>query len=247
MLGRRRLPSDAEHRVEKSGPILKVTDLSAGYGGVPVVRGVNLHVNPGEMVALLGPNGAGKSTTLSTICGDLAAMTGSIQWRGVASSPPSHVRARNGLAFVMEGRSIIATLSVAHNLRLGRGTVDDALTIIPELRPLLNRKAGLLSGGEQQMLALARALAGEPDVLMVDELSMGLAPMIVDRLMATLQTAVSRGTGVLLVEQHVRKALRVADRVYVLRRGEVALTVDGAEIRDKHELIENLYLSDQAS
>jgi branched-chain amino acid transport system ATP-binding protein len=195
-------------------------------------------------VALLGPNGAGKSTTLAAISGDLPAMKGSVCWRGEKVVAAAHVRARNGLAFVMEGRSVITSLSVADNLRLGRGSVDRALDINPELKPLLSRKAGLLSGGEQQMLVLARALAGDPALLMVDELSLGVAPMIVDRLVQTLQQAASRGTGVLLVEQHVRKALKIADRVYVLRRGELALVADASEFQDRHDLFEDLYLSD---
>jgi branched-chain amino acid transport system ATP-binding protein len=235
--------STASHQPD-SDPILKIEELTAGYGAVPVIRGVSLEVRRGEMVALLGPNGAGKSTTLAAICGDLSPMGGSIRWNGAPTTAAAHIRARNGLAFVMEGRSVIASLSAADNLRLGRGSVDRALEIAPELKRLLARKAGLLSGGEQQMLVLARALAGEPAVLMVDELSMGLAPIIVDRLVRALQEAAARGTGVLLVEQHVRKALRIADRVYVLRRGQVALAARAAQFRNRHDVIEDLYLSE---
>jgi branched-chain amino acid transport system ATP-binding protein len=226
-------------------PLLSVEALTAGYGSIPVIQGVSLKVCAGEMVALLGPNGAGKSTMLAAICGDLSPTSGVIRWKGAPTTKPTYVRARQGLAFVMEGRSVIGSLSVADNLRLGRGSLDRALSITPELRPLLKRKAGLLSGGEQQMLVLARALAGDPAVLMVDELSMGLAPLVVDRLMQTLREAAGNGTGVLLVEQHVRKALQVADRLYVLRRGELALSADADQFRNRHDAIEDLYLSDR--
>jgi branched-chain amino acid transport system ATP-binding protein len=239
----------SEHAVSTLGsePILKVEDLVVGYGAMPVITGISLEVRRGEIVALLGPNGAGKSTTLAAIVGDLTPQAGKIWWNGGTTTKPVHGRAREGLAFVMEGRSVIASLSVADNLKLGRGPVEKALEITPELKRLLKRKAGLLSGGEQQMLSLTRALAGDPSVLMVDELSLGLAPIIVDRLMRTLQAAADRGVGVLIVEQHVRKALQVSERLYVLRHGEIALAADASQYRDRHDAIENLYLSSAAS
>jgi ABC-type branched-subunit amino acid transport system ATPase component len=225
--------------------VLSARSVTAGYGSVPVIKDVSIEVEPGQIVALLGPNGAGKTTTLSALCGDLGTTSGSIIWKGERARSTSYDRARAGLAYVMEDRSIIRGLSVGDNLRLGRGPIDRALAVFPELKPLMRRKAGVLSGGEQQMLALGRALARGPDLLMVDELSLGLAPIIVDRLLIALTEAAAEGTAVLLVEQHVRKALKYADRVYVLRRGEVALAADAAEIRGRHTIIEDLYLSDR--
>jgi branched-chain amino acid transport system ATP-binding protein len=230
-----------------SAPVLRAENLSAGYGAVAAVKALSLEIGAGQLVALLGPNGAGKTTTLSAVIGDLPLMAGALYWKGQPFKSSSHTRARAGVAYVMEGRSIIKSLSVLDNLRLGRGTVDDALTIFPELRRLIRRKAGLLSGGEQQMLALGRALASRPELLMVDELSLGLAPIVVDRLMDALRDAAAGGTAVLLVEQHVRKALKHADRVYVLRRGELALAASGADVRHRHDMIEDLYLSESSS
>jgi branched-chain amino acid transport system ATP-binding protein len=239
-------PGEADARL-RGEPLLAARDLVAGYSAVPVIRKVSLEVGRGEVVVLLGPNGAGKSTLLSALIGDLPVLGGEVRWKGNVLDGPAHVRARGGLSFVMEGRSVIGSLSVADNLRLGRGGVGAAITEFPELGRLLNRRGGLLSGGEQQMLSLARALASSPDVLMVDELSLGLAPLIVHRLMGKVKEAAQRGTGVLLVEQHVRTALDVADRVYVLRRGELALECSASELHGRHDVIEALYLSDRPS
>ena len=227
--------------------LLAARKVSAGYGAIPVLTDLDLYVDVGEIVALMGANGAGKSTTLMTLAGRLAATTGTVEWLGKPVRSPLHRRARAGLRSVSEERSIIRGRTTLDNLRLGPGPVDDALDRFPELRPLLKRPAGLLSGGEQQILTLARALAGQPRVLLADELSLGLAPLVVGRLMEAIREAASRGVGVLLVEQQVRVALAVADRGYVLRRGVVALSGPAAELRSQIVDIEATYLTGVAA
>jgi branched-chain amino acid transport system ATP-binding protein len=203
-------------------PVLVVRDLSAGYGDLMAIRGVSFEVRPGEIVAMFGANGAGKTTTLLATVRELPRARGEVIWRGARVTSRLHKLARAGLAFVPEAPSVISGLSTLDNLRIGRGSVDLALEYFPELRPLLTRRAGLLSGGEQQILALARALAGQPDVLLVDEFSLGLGPIIVDRLMTAFRTiADSTGVGIVLIEQQARRALAVADSWYLLRSGEV--------------------------
>jgi branched-chain amino acid transport system ATP-binding protein len=208
--------------------VLQTTRLTAGYGDLAAVRDLDLSVGRGEIVALFGPNGAGKTTTLLACVGLLPCMSGEVRWLGRATDAPVHRLARSGLAYVPEGRSVTTRLSVRDNLRIGRGGVAGAITIFPELEPLLDRSAGLLSGGEQQMLVLGRALAGRPRALLVDELSLGLAPLVVQRLLGVLREAAqSDGLAVLLVEQQAREALSVADRWYLLRDGRVAEQGDG--------------------
>lgn len=225
-------------------PLLEARALSAGHGHMAVVRDLDLTVDAGEVVALIGPNGAGKTTTLMTLAGALEPMSGEIRFLGAPATKSMHKRCRRGLGYVTEQRSVIRGLTTAENLRIARVDRAAALEFFPELEPLLRRRAGLLSGGEQQMLTLARALGRGPKVLMADELSLGLAPLIVQRLLSLLrETADARGLGVLLVEQHVRQALEIADRVYVMRRGRVALSGTADEIRNRLHEIETVYLS----
>lgn len=230
--------------------LLSIENLNTGYNGVSVVRGLNVHVNEGEVVALLGPNGAGKTTTLLTVSGLVPVISGDVKVFGksVKGRRP-HMIARDGLAHVPEGRSLFYQLTVAENLRLGaaKGASDvkKALGYFPALESILDRRAGLLSGGEQQMLAMARALTVSPRLLMVDEMSLGLAPIIVERLLPILrQIADDTGAGVLLVEQHVHMALEVADRAYVLSHGELVLEGAASDLAKDRSLIEASYLGD---
>ncbi len=230
--------------------VLSAHGLTLGYHGQAVVRGLDLHVEPGEIVALLGANGAGKTTTLLGLSGLLAPMAGEVRFedRSMAKVAPED-RVRLGLAHVPEDRALFADLTVLENLQLGqrsrRRSIERALDHCPELGPLLDRRAGLLSGGEQQMLAMARALAGTPQVLLVDEMSMGLAPLIVERLLRMIDVlAHESGCAVLLVEQHVQQALTVADRGYVLDRGTVSLEGPVATLREQAAALEASYLGD---
>ncbi len=234
---------DAPRFATTAEPLVRATKLSAGYGDLAAVRDLDLEVRPGEVVALLGPNGAGKTTTLLTLAGELAPIAGEVQCFGSDRQRPLYRRVRQGLGFVPEERSVIMSLSAGANLRLGRGDRDEALRLFPELEPLLRRRAGLCSGGEQQILTLARALAAEPRLLMADELSLGLAPMVVQRLLAAVRRAAERGVGVLLVEQHARQALDFADRVYVMRHGRVELEGAAADLAADFDEIERAYLT----
>jgi branched-chain amino acid transport system ATP-binding protein len=223
-------------------PVLDVQHLTSGYNELPVVRDLSLKVEAGEIVALLGPNGAGKSTTLLSIAGVVPPMSGTISMQGQPLAGPLHRRARRGMALITEGRSVFMGLSVATNLRLGRGDTARALESFPELRPLMDRRAGLLSGGEQQILTLARAVSGDSVLLLVDELSLGLAPLIVQRLLREVRVIADRGVGVLLVEQHARQVLPIADRGYVMRRGKIVLSDTGSGLLDRLDEIEQSYL-----
>lgn len=230
--------------------LLEISEMSSGYNGVPVVRDLNLCVDEGEVVALLGPNGAGKTTTLLTTSAMLPILKGDIKVLGasIKGQRPHHV-ARSGLSHVPEDRSLFFQLTVRENLRLraklGSTELNEALEYFPALEGLMDRRAGLLSGGEQQMLAMARALTVKPRLLMVDEMSLGLAPIIVERLLPVLrEIATKTGTGILLVEQHVHLALEVADRAYVLSHGDLVLEGSASHLRDNAHLIESSYLGD---
>jgi branched-chain amino acid transport system ATP-binding protein len=224
-------------------PVLEACAISVGYGPIPVIRNLDLVVAPGEIVALLGANGAGKTTTLMALAGLLAPSEGVVKLHGRPTHGPLHARVREGMAYVPEQRGVFRKLTTLENLRLGRGDPDAAMTLMPELRELLPRQAGLLSGGQQQMLSVARALAAEPAVLLCDELSLGLAPLIVHRLLEAIRAAAKRGVGVLLVEQHVRATLSVADRAYVLRRGSIVMSGTAQEVGSRLDEIESSYLS----
>lgn len=222
--------------------MLAARNVSAGYHGVPVVRNLELEVHSGEVVLLAGPNGAGKTTTMMTLAGALRPLGGSTEFAGTPTTLPMHRRVRLGLGVVTERRSIFSRLTVAQNLRLGRGALEDALLHFPELRARLDIRAGQLSGGEQQMLSLARVMGARPRAVIADEMSLGLAPIVVKRLLAALRSAADAGAAVLIVEQHVRVALEMADRACFLKRGEIVLSGSSAQVRNQQREIEEVYL-----
>jgi branched-chain amino acid transport system ATP-binding protein len=225
-------------------PRIAACGLTAGYAGVPAVRELDLELRAGEVVALLGAIGAGKTTTILSLAGELSPLAGHVSWRGEPCRMSLAKRAQDGLSLITEERSIFFGLTVAENLRLGRGDPERALELFPTLREHMSRKAGLLSGGQQQILTVARALAAEPDVLLADELSLGLAPQIVTQLLEAIREAAQkRGIAVLIVEQHVRGALAVSDRAYVLSRGRCVMDGESRELMNRVEEIESSYLS----
>ena len=228
--------------------VLETRDLTAGYAGVPVVRGLNLTVEPGEVVALLGPNGAGKTTTLLTLAGVIPLISGvaDVLGEGVTGGRP-HKVARRGAVLVPDDRAIFFELTARENLRLGAGGGDGAedmvLEYFPSLKPRMATRAGLLSGGEQQMLAVGRALSGRPKLLMIDEMSLGLAPVIVKRMFPVVRRIADElGAGVLVVEQHIDLALQAADRAYVLNHGEVSMTGSAKDLLKDRHLLQASYL-----
>ena len=216
--------------------------LNSGYHGVAAIHDVDLEVAEGEMVLLGGSNGAGKSTTLMTLAGAISPISGSVEHDGKTITTAMHQRVRAGVGVITEQRTVFMSLTVAENLRLGRGNPDAVLEYFPELEKRLKVKAGLCSGGEQQMLSVGRVLASNPSTILADELSLGLAPIIVQRLLAALRAAADRGSAVLIVEQHIRAALTYVDRGYFLRRGRIALTGTQDELRKSDDQIRETYL-----
>jgi branched-chain amino acid transport system ATP-binding protein len=226
--------------------VLSCDDLAAGYERQPVVRGLNLEVSEGEIVAILGPNGAGKTTSLLTMAGLQPPISGSVRLAGkeLNFSRP-HLAARSGIALVPDDKCLFTTLTVAENISFGRRGQDairEATDYFPALEARLSQRAGVLSGGEQQMLALARALVARPKIMLIDELSMGLAPLIVEGILAVVRrVANEKGTAVILVEQHVHMALETADRAIVLAHGDVVLEEAASVLKDNPEALQASY------
>ncbi len=238
-------------------PLLEVTNLSAGYGAVQALTEVSLHVMPGEIVTLIGANGAGKSTLLMTLCGDPRARSGSIRLDGEEiSGLPTHAIMRRGIAQAPEGRRIFPRMTVRENLLMGAESLskddpgprmEQVFTLFPRIKERLAQRGGTLSGGEQQMLAIGRALMSNPRLLLLDEPSLGLAPLIVRQIFAAIRRLnETTGLTVLLVEQNANLALRLADRGYVLVTGRITMEGTGASLLARPE-IRDAYLGEAAA
>lgn len=233
------------------GTILKVDDINVYYGSIHAIKGISFEVEEGEVVTLIGANGAGKSTTLNTISGLLRSKTGSIEFMGQSlAKVPSHKIVERGLALVPEGRRIFLQMTVQENLEMGAFTqkggetqqdLEKIYALFPRLKERLKQMAGTLSGGEQQMLAMGRALMSHPKLLMLDEPSMGLAPILVEQIFDIIKDLNQKGSTILLVEQNAQMALSVADRAYVLETGHVVMDGTGAELLT-NERVRSAYL-----
>ena len=230
--------------------MLKVKDINVYYGKIHALKNVSFEVRPGEVVALIGANGAGKSTTLKTVSGMMHSRTGSIEFLGEdITHTPSHNLVYKGLAHVPEGRRIFQQMTVLENLEMGaylhkkptREELEDIFTRFPRLQERRDQVAGTLSGGEQQMLAMGRALISHPKLLMLDEPSMGLSPLLVQEIFDIIQNIHKEGMTILLVEQNAQMALSVADRAYVLETGRVVMDGTGAELLT-NERVRSAYL-----
>jgi len=230
-----------------SEPILSLTDVHAGYDGVPVVFGVSLEVMPGELVAVVGANGAGKTTTMRNIAGLNNPLKGSIRFEGRdITKMRAHQTLALGISYVPEGRRVFPKLSVAENLSLGayieksaaeiQRRLDEMMELFPVLRERRRQTAETLSGGEQQMLAIARGLMSRPKLLMLDEMSLGLMPTLVEKMMETISAINRSGVTVLLVEQMVQEALEIAHRGYVLQSGRIVQSGSAQELLDSEEI-----------
>ena len=217
-----------------STPLLDIRNMDVAYGGIRAVRQLNLHVHPGERVALIGANGAGKSTTLRAICGLVPLAAGSIDYQGRSlAGQPVHAMVRQGLVMVPEGRGIFPQLTIEENLHMGAYSRQDKINFAQELQQVYRRfprlaerrlqTAGTLSGGEQQMLAMGRAILSKPKLLLLDEPTMGLAPIMVDKIFEVIEDIAQQGVTILLIEQNARLALEVSQRGYVLESGELTL------------------------
>jgi branched-chain amino acid transport system ATP-binding protein len=225
-------------------PMLELVSIEVRYGAVPAVRGVSFRVAEGEIVGLIGPNGAGKSTTLHAITGLVPAHAGHIRVEGesIVGRPPERI-AQSGVSLVPEGRRIYADFTVEENLRLGlaarrgQGALGEAYELFPMLREFRRRPAGALSGGQQQQLAIARALVAKPRLLLLDEPSLGLAPTLVAEVFETLARIREQGVTILLVEQRAQRTVALADRTYVLANGELRTTLGPADAEDTDKLV----------
>jgi branched-chain amino acid transport system ATP-binding protein len=227
--------------------MLEIKDLEVRYGAVPAVRGLTLRVGKGELVGLIGPNGAGKSTTLHAVTGLVPAHAGEVtlDGRALRGLAPEAI-ARAGIALVPEGRRVFPDFSVEENLKLGlaarndsdgRGAIEEVYELFPRLRGLRRRSGGSLSGGEQQQLAIARALVAGPKVLLLDEPSLGLAPIVVDAVFAALSAIRERGVSILLVEQRAQRTVALCERTHVLANGELRMTLGPGDAGDTEKLI----------
>ena len=231
--------------------LLKATDLNVYYGAIHAIKGVSFEVNEGEIVTLIGANGAGKSTTLKTISGMLRSRTGSVEFESKdISKIPAYKLPAMGIAHVPEGRRIFQELTVTENLEMGAYTrsaseikpgIEDVFNRFPRLRERKNQIAGTLSGGEQQMLAMGRALMSKPKLMMLDEPSMGLSPLLVQQIFDIIKELNEAGTTILLVEQNAKMALSVADRAYVLETGRVVMEGDAKSLLSD-ESVKKAYL-----
>ena len=225
--------------------ILKIDDINVFYGSIHAIKGVSLEVNEGEIVTLIGANGAGKTTTLHTVSGLLRPRTGSISFCGEdITKIPAHRLVERGLAHCPEGRRVFLQMTVQENLDMGAyirrddfsASLEEVYELFPRLKERRKQVAGTLSGGEQQMLAMSRALMSHPKLMMLDEPSMGLAPILVDQIFDIIKELHKDGTTILLVEQNARKALQIADRAYVLETGNITLSGTGAELAKSDEV-----------
>ena len=225
-------------------PMLELVSVEVRYGAVPAVRGLSFRVAEGEIVGLIGPNGAGKSTTLHAITGLVPTHAGHIRVEGksIVGRPPERI-AQSGVSLVPEGRRIYADFTVEENLRLGlaarrgQGALAEAYELFPMLQEFRRRSAGALSGGQQQQLAIARALVAKPRLLLLDEPSLGLAPTLVDEVFETLARIREQGVTILLVEQRAQRTVALADRTYVLANGELRTTLGPADAADTDKLV----------
>ena len=227
---------------------LETENLKVNRGGLPVIRGASMKVDEGAITVLLGANGAGKTTLLEGIAGAVKSSGGTVRVGGVQiESLSPYKRARHGLSLVEQGRAVFKDLTVEENLDVARRddvSTDETFEIFPELVPRRHVRSGLLSGGEQQMLLIGRALLAKPKVLLIDEMSLGLAPLIVQRLMRLTRDLAKGGLSILLVEQFASLALAVGHRAYVLRRGEVAYDGNCADLRKDPKLLHKLYFGE---
>ena len=257
-------------------PVLKVAGLQVAYGGIQAVKGIDFEVRPGELVTLIGANGAGKTTTLKALTGDLAWSGQIELFGESIRGIPTHALVRRGLAMVPEGRGVFARMSVMENLQMGAfsrtgagnnagnsagkkaagiasssaaeiaADIEHMLTLFPRLRERTNQLAGTMSGGEQQMLAMARALMGRPRLLLLDEPSMGLSPILVEKIFDVIRTVSAAGTPILLVEQNARLALGCAHRGYVMESGQITLT-DSASVLLDDARVRSAYLGEDGA
>ena len=240
-------PTRPELKLESGTPLLEVTDLRVSYGGIKALKGIALKVFPGEIVAMIGANGAGKTTTLKTIARLLPITTGDIRYAGKSIA---NVNTENlvalGVSLVPEGRAIFPNLTVRENLELGayvhrdrktiEETIADVTTLFPRLGERMKQEGGTLSGGEQQMLAIGRAMMARPSLLLLDEPSLGIAPKLVQQIFEAIKKIAAAGVTILLVEQNTRIALASSQRAYVLRTGEIALEGKSSELAQNEEI-----------